>query len=460
MRRESRPRAPGLRLWLPLPGGRFREFLRDPLGFQFRARAQYGDVFRLQVGPLLNHFVFHPDHVRYVLHERPKNFVRGWHYGVLRGLCGDNLIVSEGDYWRRQRRLAQPAFHRSRLTGYADIMVDATLRLRARWQAEAGQGEIDVGQEMSRLALAIASRTLFDRDISYDADVVGRSLRIVMAHLEHRLNHPFTTLPKLFPTPGNLRFRGAARILSKIVLDLVRERRRSARDHGDLLSMLMQAQDEETSEAMTDEQLRSEALAFLLAGHETSATALTWTWYLLATHIEVQTRLREEVQNAVGDRPPTLADLPQLPLTRMVLEESMRLYPPVWTLPRQAVERDAIGGFDIPARSTVLLCQAVTHRHPKVWEQPDVFDPDRFSPERAAAIPKGAYFPFLGGPHQCIGQEFAMLEMRLVVALLVQAFELRLVPGQSIQPHASVALRPAGPVRVLLRTVGCPTTPP
>ncbi len=445
-------RAPGLRQWIPLPYGPFGDFLHDPLIFQMRARDRFGDIFRFRMGPLLVHFLHHPDHVRRVFHDNPKNYQRGWQYRILRRLFGDSLLVSEGDFWLRQRRLAQPAFHRQRLAGYANVMVDATARMLSSWCAE-GVSEItvEIGREMSRLALAIASRTLFDRDVSHEADSVGKAFAVVSQYLEHRFNRPFTTLPLWCPTPGNRRFKEAARTLNELVMDLVRERRSEGRDHGDLLSMLMSARDEESGASMTDDQLRSEVLTFLMAGHETTATALTWTWYLLATHPAIQQRVRDEVVRVLGDRSPTLADLPQLDATRMVLEESMRLYPPVWAVPRQVVADDDIGGFRVPRGSTVLLCQFVTHRHPDFWEKPDVFNPDRFAPERTATRPKGVYFPFLGGAHQCIGNEFAMLEMRLIVALMLQKFELELLPDQEIRPQASIALRPSGPVQLALR---------
>jgi cytochrome P450 len=437
-----------------LPFGHFRRFLREPLQFQLDARQRFGDVFRFRIGPLVAFFLYHPDHVRHVLFEHQQNYLRGWHYRFLKRQMGDNLVVSEGDYWMRQRRLAQPAFLRPRLSGYADVMTDATSRMLARWRDVAAKSEsIDIGREMSRVALAIAGRTLFSRDISDEADAVGQAFPALGAYLERRFNSPFTTPPPWVPTPGNRRFRRAVRTLNEIVLDLVKERRADGRDHGDLLSMLLAARDPETGAAMSDDEIRSEALTFLLAGHETTATALTWTWYLLATHSAVRQRVREEAVAVLGDRTPTIADVSRLNLSRMAIEESMRLYPPIWAVPRQAVTDDEIGGYRIPAKCTVCLCPYVTHRHPAVWERPDEFDPERFTPERSAGRPKGAYFPFLGGPHQCIGNEFAMLEMRLVVAMVLRELDLELVPGQTIEPKGSIALRPAGPVLIRLSRV-------
>ncbi|MBV9467800.1 MAG: cytochrome P450, partial [Abitibacteriaceae bacterium] len=269
--------APGMVQWLPLPYGTLQEFLHDPLAFQIQGRARCGDVMRLRIGPLLLHFLFHPDHIRRVLFTHQKNYLRGWHYRLLRQLFGDNLLVSEGNHWRRQRRLAQPAFQHQRLAAYAAIMVDATAQLLARWRDAATSGQaLEIGPEMAGLALTIAGRTLFDRDVGGEADMVGKSFDVLSQYLRYRFDHPFTALPTSVPTRANRRFQQAATTLNQLVLSLIQERRREGRDHGDLLSMFMQARDEETGEAMTDDQLRSEVLTFLIAGHETTATALTW----------------------------------------------------------------------------------------------------------------------------------------------------------------------------------------
>lgn len=449
--------APGITQWIPLPYGSLRDFLRDPLDYQLRARERFGDVFRSHIGMLV-HFLYHPDHVRHVLYDHQKNYPRGWHYRLLRNLLGNGLVASEGAFWRRQRRLTQPAFHRQRLRGYAQVMVETTVSMFERWdKTTAAAGVVDIGAEMSRLTLAIAGLTLFSRDPSADADVVGRTFGILADYLERRFNHPFTSLPAWMPTVRNRRMKDAVRTLNGVVLALIRERRSDSRDHGDLLSMLMQARDEETGDAMTEEQVCSEALTFLVAGHETTATALTWTWYFLASQPAVRNRVRQEISQVLGDRLPNSDDVMHLIATRMVIEESMRLCPPVWAVAREAAEEDEIGGYRIPARSTVVLSPFVTHRHPDFWERPDVFDPDHFLPERAAQRRKGAYFPFLGGPHQCIGNEFAMLEMCLVVAMVLQRFDLNLLSGQEIRPKAALTLRPSSSVRVAL-TLGRPSS--
>jgi cytochrome P450 len=444
--------APGITHPIPLLYGPLRAFLRDPLGFQMQARQRYGDVFRFRIGPVVIHFIYHPEHVRRVLHENQKNYLRGWQYRLLQRLFGDSLTVSEGAFWLRQRRMAQPAFSRQRLSDYANVMVQEASDLVSRWRRMAAEDKpVDANEEMSRVMLAIASRTLFDRDVSHEADEVGKAFTMLGQYFEHRFNHPLSAPPLWVPTSTNRRFKNAISTLNRIVMAIVRERLRDPADHGDLLSMLIQARDEETGERMSDDQLRSEVLTFLLAGHETTTTALVWTWYLLASHADVRQRVREEVKTVVGDRPPQVADAPQLQVTRGAIQEAMRLYPPIWILPRHVVARDEIGGFRIPARSSVLLCPYVTHRHPDFWQSPESFDPDRFTPERMAGRPKEAYIPFLSGPHQCIGNEFALLAMQTIVARVLQEFDVSLRPGQVIKPVASLGLWPDGPVWLTIK---------
>jgi len=446
--------APGLTNWLPLPYGAFGESLRDPLGFQMRARERFGDMFRFRIGPMLLHSLYHPDHVRHVLQDHFKNYPRGWHYNLLGRLLGNGMLVNEGETWKRQRRLAQPAFHRQHLAGFAATMTDATSQMLSRWEDAAANGQVlDIGAEMSRLTLAIAGRTLFSVDVSAEADVVGRALRVLLSYLEHRFNHPFSSFPIWVPTPRNQKFKEAVGNLDRVVFGMIAKRRREKSDHVDLLSLLDQARDEETGQGMTDRQLRDEVLTFFVAGHETSATALAWTWYLLACNPDAMHRLQDEIDRTLGDHPPTIEDMAGLAFTRQVVQESLRLYPPVWAVVRSAHADDEIGGFRIPAGSLVLLSPYVTQRHPDFWERPTEFDPDRFTTERVAQRPKYAYFPFLGGPHQCIGHEFAMLEMQLIVAMVMQRFRLELCPGQTVEPRASVGLRAAGPIRMVVKKV-------
>ena len=445
-------KAPGVTQPIPLPAGPLGAFLRDPLNFQLQARERFGDVFRFRIGPVAVHFIYHPAHVRRVLHENQKNYLRGWQYRLMRRLFGDSLTVSEGPFWLRQRRMAQPAFSRQKLSEYASVMGDAASQLVERWKGmSADANGIEARREMSRVTLAITSRTLFDRDVSYEADEVSQAFHALGQYFERLFKHPIRSAPLWVPTPANRRFMRAVAMLKQIVADIVRQRLREEQDRGDLLSMLIQARDEETGERMTEEQLQSEVLNFLLAGYETTATALTWTFYLLGSHAAVREAVRAEVRSVIGDRPPEVGDAPQLKLTRAAIQETLRLYPPIWIVPRRAAADDEIGGFRIPRRSMVLLSPYVTHRHPEFWQDAELFDPDRFSAERSAGRPKEAFFPFLSGPHQCIGNEFAMLEMQLVVARVVQEFDVALAVDEGIKPVASLGLWPDRPVWLRIR---------
>ncbi len=438
--KENKLEPPGERLWLPLPRGWVRRARRAPVTFYQEAFRKYGDVALFKAGPLRFYFLAHPDHVKHVLQENVKNYPRSWFYNFIKLALGEGLVTSEGDFWRRQRRLAQPAFHRQRLAGLAPVMTRLTAAMLERWQGRLGQS-INVAAEMSRLALGIASTTLCSCDISGEADVVGQALNTVIHFINDRMNR-FLRPPLWLPTPGNLRFKRALRILNTKVYGIIEQRRREKKPAGDLLDMFLEATDEETGLGMTDRQLRDELLTFLMAGHETTAVAMAWTWYLLSLHPEVRRRLHAEVAGVLQGRVPAADDVPQLKYTRMVIEESLRLYPPVYGVMRDAAADDEIGGFPIPAKSYIVLCQFITHRHPAFWENPEGFDPERFTPERVAQRPRYAYFPFAGGPHQCIGNDFALLEAVLVVAMVSQRFCLDLVPGHPVELEPTLTLRP------------------
>lgn len=304
---------------------------------------------------------------------------------------------------------------------------------------------------MSRLAFEIAGQAFFGQDVSGASDTIRTSFAKLAAYLDFRFKHRLTSPPVGWPTPRNRQFHRAKQDLTDTVLLQIRQHRQESGGQRDLLSMLIEAQDEETGERMTDQEICVEALTFLIAGHETTAKGLTWTLFLLASNPAIRERLYAEVDAVLGKDRPTPESLPQLVSTRMAIQESLRLYPPVWALTRQAVVDDEIDGYHIPANSGVALIPYVTHRHPDFWPQPDVFEMDRFTTEQAEKRPKGAYFPFIFGPHQCIGMEFAMQEMCLVIAMLLQRFDFHLLPGQSIRPVAALTLNPSGPVEITVQ---------
>jgi cytochrome P450 len=450
LRGSGAPFAPG-------PRGHFlfgvgQEMTRSPIRFYMRMRREYGDVVRMR--GLLGfhwHLVAHPAGVERVLQTNQQNYPKGKLFNKpLSLLVGQGLLTSEGEFWRRQRRLAQPAFHRQRIHALGETMTSATERMLERWRGFERDGRtFDLAAETTRLTLQIAGLTLFGVDLSAEASRVGSALRVAFEHLNHRMMYPWA-LPEVIPTRRNRRFLRARRLLNEVVYDIIRERRRQSADTGDLLSMLLLARDEETGEGMSDEQLRDEVLTILIAGHETGAAALAWAWYLLARHADVERKLGEELARVLGGRTPKASDLPALAYTKMFFDEVLRLYPPAWGLPREAMDDDDIGGYRIPARTPVVVSQYVTHRHPEFWDDPERFDPERFTPERVAARPKFAYFPFGGGSRQCIGNSFALMEAQLVLATVAQHFRPRLAEGQTVEEDPTFTLRPRGGVRVRL----------
>ena len=433
------PSAPGNPLL-----GNLLQARRDPLKFFLGSAGRHGDVVRYRVLTEVGYLVSHPEGVEHVLQKNHRNYDKGTEdYDVLRWLLGQGLLTSDGDFWRRQRRLMQPAFHRRLVATFGERMVGETATMLERWRPHAESGQpVDVAAEMMRLTLDIVGHALFGLDLSREATSFGRAFTEANRYLSDRLYFPFP--PPSVPTPRNRRFKAALRTLDAVAEGVIRERRRAAdgEDRGDLLSMLLSARDEETGEGMDDRQLRDEVMTLLLAGHETTANALSWTWYLLGEHPEAEERLRAELSGVLGVRLPTVEDVPNLRYTRMVIEESMRLYPPVWAIGRNTIAEDEILGYRIPANVEVTLSAYVTHRHPAFWEDPEVFDPERFSPGRSEGRPRFAYFPFAGGPRLCIGRDFALLEAQLILATVAQRYRPRLVPGHPVESEPLITLRP------------------
>jgi len=398
------------------------------------------------------YLVSHPDLIKHILQDNNRNYHKSVGYEKTRPMLGYGLLTSEDDFWRRQRRLAQPAFHRKHISAFATTMTDATSQMLQRWQHHAESGApFNAAAEMMRLTLTIVGRTLFNTDLSDEADKVGQALTIALEHTNRRMQSLFDLGEKL-PTPENRRFNEAIKTLDEVVYGMIEERRRTNIDNGDLLSLLLHAQDEETGERMSDKQLRDEAMTIFLAGHETTANALAWTWYLLSKHPDVARRLRNELAAVLGGRTPTLDDLPNLVYTKMVLDEALRLYPPAWAIGRNSLAADKLGDYHLPANSIVVLSPYVTHRLPEFWPNPEGFDPERFRPEQAENRPRFAYFPFAGGPRLCIGNNFALMEMQLILAMIAQRYHLDLVPGHPIELEPMVTLRPRHGVLVTLRS--------
>jgi cytochrome P450 len=419
-------------------------FARRRLPFLVEAAERYGDVVLFRVGNERIYLFNHPDLIRDVLVTNQKNFTKSRALVRAKKVLGEGLLTSEGEFHLRQRRLAQPAFHRDRIAAYALSMVEYADRTRSRWHD--GQ-TMDLHDQMMKLTLAIVARTLFSADVDREAAAIGEALDTTFAAFNIGVL-PFSELLEKLPLPYLKRFDAARARLDDTIYRIIGERRSTGEDKGDLLSMLLLAQDTEgDGGGMTDIQVRDEAMTIFLAGHETTANALSWTWYLLSRHPEVESRFHREI-DALGDRLPTAGDMPSLSYTRMVLAESMRLYPPAWAVGRRAIDDFEAFGYRIPARSMVLMSQYIMHRDPRFHPEPARFDPSRWLPEIASCRPKFSYFPFGGGTRICIGEQFAWMEGVLLLATIGRKWKLRSVDDAVPEIEPRITLRPRGGLRM------------
>jgi cytochrome P450 len=451
---EQLTTSPSYQEKLPLPPGPkghfllgvMRDFNADSLGFVTRCRS-YGDVVRTRFLWVHAYFLYNPADIEAILITKARIFrkAQSLRSPFFARLVGNGLVTSEGEFWRRQRRLAQPAFHRQRISSYGEVMVRYAQRAIEKWEPDS---QLDISKEMTRLTLEIVVKTLFNADVSSDADQVGAALSEVVKPFASQATLKWIADNRL-PTPGHRRYFNAVSRLDQIVFRIIAERRRSKLDEGDLLSMLLQAQDEDGSQ-MTDAQLRDEVMTLFLAGHETTALALSWTWYLLANHPEVESKFHAELEQVLQGRAPTEDDMRKLPYTEMIAKETMRLYPPAYAVGREALEDTEIGGFRVPKGSQVFAFQWVTQRDERYFDNPDQFDPERWSPARSDSLPKYAYFPFGGGPRQCIGNYFAMMEIVLLLATIGQRFRFSLVPEHRVEVLPVLSLRPKNGIRVVV----------
>lgn len=426
--------------WPPGPHGKALWHVpllaRQPLRYFAKQSERYGPISHYAFGKQQVFLILEPDHIRHVLLDHYKNYTRRTYgYAELTRSIGENLLTTDGEFWRRQRRIAQPAFHKQRLALFMQSMAEATKRALSEWRPAT---VIDVGEAMMRLTLDIVSRTLFGASVNERASSIAEAISDAQIRMASLIN-----LPMSLPTPANLRVRRAAATLDEVATAIIAERRaRPDETHHDLLAMLMDARDDETGEAMSDRQLRNEILALFSAGHETTATALTWAFYLLGQHPDERSKLCAEVAAASAE-PSALA---QLPFVRHVCDEVLRLYPPIWSLARRCEADDKLGVYDVPRDSIVIVNPYLTHRQASLWADPETFWPQRFEEEKRHRF---AYLPFGGGPHLCIGNGFALMEMQIILALIHQKFELQPVDSRPIEVWPRLTLSPAR--RVLMR---------
>jgi len=425
----------------------------DPLGVYTRWARQYGDIFYYRVFSRHIYFLNHPDLIEHVLVTNYQSFIKGEALQSNRRIFGNGLLTNDGDSWLQQRHLIQPAFHRDRIESYGDTMVAYTERMMAAWH----DGEVrDIHRDMMRLALEIVAKVLFNVEVTADTDRIAGALNTFM-ELGSRGRMLLPPILRLLPTADNFRYRRAARQLDDIVYGLIHRRRLDVEIADDLLSGLLQAQ-AIGRRAMSDEQLRDEVMTLLLAGHETTAVSLSWTWYLLAQYPEVEKKLWSELRAVLNGRSPRVQDLSRLPYTERVVKEAMRLYPPAWAIVRNSLKDSDLGGYRVPAGATVMMSQWVMHRDPRYYDQPEQFNPDRWLEGRAKGASKFTYFPFGGGPRTCIGASFATMEGVLVLAAIAQSYQVRVVQDCPVEPLPTITLRPRRGIKVVLtRRVENPT---
>jgi cytochrome P450 len=430
------PAPPGPKLSL-MASLLYRPGLGNPLEFFTDVARTYGDIASYRIGGEQLFLVNDPQLIKDILVTHQKNFTKSRGLERTKRLLGNGLLTSEGAVHLRQRRLMQPAFHRDRIAGYGRTMVEYADRMRGAWTDGA---TLDIAREMNRLTLSIVGKTLFDADVESQAAAVGEALTGVIESF-WMMMLPFADLLERLPVPKLRRARVARARLDTMIYGMIADRRASGRDHGDLLSMLLTAQDEDDGRVMTDSQVRDEAMTIFLAGHETTANALMWTWYLLSGAPDVASKLHDEVDRVLQGRLPTVADIGSLSYVERVVTESMRLYPPAWLIGRRAIADYPIGQYVAQARSILVMSPYIIQRDARYYVEPERFNPDRWTPAFEASLPKFAYFPFGGGPRQCIGESFAWMELILIVATIAQQWDLRLVPGHPVVLQPLITLR-------------------
>jgi cytochrome P450 len=428
-----------------LPGALLLEYTRDQLGFLQRVAGQYGDLTYFRLG--FDHVAFfnHPDLVEEVLVTRARSFHQPQIMMEAQRVIGQVLLTAEGELHRKQRRLMQHAFMRDRIHQYAPEIIRHAARTRERWTAGA---QVDVAHEMMGLTLGVASQTLFGVDIEERADAFSAAFNEAAWYVGLMSYFPHGGFLDHLPLPGTRHFHQARAQLQAIAADVIAQRRQSGEDRGDLLSLLIHSH--EAGGPAADVQVCNEVLAILMAGHETTARGLTWTWYLLSQHPEVEARFHAEIDAVLGGREPTMDDRPNLPFTEMVFAESLRLFPPIFSLERQLSADYPVRDYVLPAGTTVILSPFVMQRSPQWYSDPERFDPDRMTSEARAERPRFSYFPFGGGQRQCVGEPFAWTEAVLVLASLGQKWRLRLAPGHEVVPEPMMTLRPRGGMPMLL----------
>jgi cytochrome P450 len=444
------------RIWAPHALGCAPQFRDNPIAFILESHRQRGDIVRFRLAHRNCYLLRHPDHIHHVLVERNDNYGKQtFGYDKMRLFLGNGLVTSEGNFWRRQRRIAQPAFHRKRIEAFGQTMTDQAADMVAEWEIATANGESqvrDIHNDMMRVTLRIIASTVLSIDVAHQEGRIGESITTLLEVFSDSLSR-VVPIHEHLPTQTNRRWEAARNFLDQLIYEIIESRRLGGKGEGpgDLLDMLLEAVDEDTGESMSDLQLRDEVMTMFSAGHETTANALSFTLYELARHPDVLAELQAEVDALCGSKAPGLEHLEGLELAGRVIEESMRLHPPAWLLARSATEDDQVGRYRIRKGSIVFISPYSTHRHPTFWRDAERFDPDRFLPTAKRDRPRYAYLPFSGGPRVCIGSHFAEMEARLILAAIVQRFDLILDERTRLDYDPSVTLRPHGGLFMRIR---------
>jgi cytochrome P450 len=440
------PRSPGMPLL-----GNLLQARKEPLRFALDLTHRIGDVIRFRIGFYTGYLLNHPDYFHQVLKTNHHNYSKdNYNYRKLKPVLGEGLITADGDLWFRHRRLVQPAFHSKKIDQFYSIITNATGEMLKRWEDNAlHQKPLPIDHEMMEVTLRIVTGSLFSTDIHSSVNIISKAFTILNEGISYRFKTAFVP-PLWIPTPRNRKYRKARAQLDQIVFDIIGKRRSEKELGHDLLDMLMSARDESAGSVLTDREIRDEVMTLMLAGHETTANLLTWTCYLLSQNPDSMDKLEAELKEVLGNRDPEVKDIPKLKYARNVLEESLRLYPPVWIISRKAIHSDNIGGYHIPAGATVTLCSYTLHRHPGFWKDPEKFDPSRFSSNENGELSTRAYFPFGGGPRSCIGKDFAMMEAHVIMAMIFRRYRLKPMPDHPVEPEPMITLRPRYGLKIFL----------
>lgn len=438
------------------PIGSALKFAEDRLGFFSEYVPKYGEVFEITsvFFRLIRHFkkvviVTGPDMVKHIMQDNNRNYVKSFGYSVLKVLLGEGLLTSEGEFWRKQRRLMQPAFHRDRLASFVSTYAEFGQQLVDNWSNVPEGTVVDVSKDFMETTLNIVSKAMFSSDVGDAMDVVHREFDYANEKLIKRITSPFP-LPLWFPLPGVKREKESYDSIKNVVIQVIEKRRGSTEKYDDLLAMLMEVEDADTGEKMSNQQIQDEVLTIFLAGHETTAVALTWLVHCLDENPEVVVKLIEEEKAVLDGRTPTIDDLRSLEYTRMVIDETLRLFPPAWIIGRHATGSDKLGDYDIPKDTNCLIPVYYIHRDPKHWDEPLKFKPERFNKENSKGRHKFVYFPFGGGPRLCIGNNFALMEMQVIVPMLVRAIGLKKALGFKFKEEPLITMRPAPHMKMVI----------